>query len=34
VPHEAIKLPARQKRSYTRPPRSTMKMVPIRYEVV
>ena len=34
VPHDAIKLPPRQKRSYTRPPRSTMKMVPIRYEVV
>ena len=34
VPQEAIKLPPRQKRSYTRPPRSTMKMVPIRYEVV
>ena len=34
VPHEAIKLPPRQKRSYTRPPRSTMRMVPIRYEVV
>jgi len=34
VAHEAIKLPPRQKRSYTRPPRSTMKMVPIRYEVV
>ena len=34
VPQEAIKLPPRQKRNYTRPPRSTMKMVPIRYEVV
>jgi polyphosphate kinase 2 len=34
VPHEGFKLPARQKRKYNRPPRSTMKMVPIRYEVV
>ena len=34
VPHEEIKLPPRQKRNYTRPPRSTMTMVPIRYEVV
>ena len=34
VPSEAIKLPPRQKRSYKRPPRSTMKMVPTRYEVV
>jgi polyphosphate kinase 2 len=34
VPHEGFKLPVRQKRKYNRPPRSTMKMVPIRYEVV
>ncbi len=34
VPHDRFKLPARQKRKYNRPPRSTMKMVPIRYEVV
>ena len=34
VPHDEIKLPPRQKRNYTRPPRSTMTMVPIRYEVV
>ena len=34
VPHEDIKLPPRQKREYKRPPRSTMTMVPIRYEVV
>ena len=33
VPHEEIKLPPRQKRSYTRPPRSTQSMVPERYEV-
>jgi polyphosphate kinase 2 len=34
VPREKIKLPPRQKRKYTRPPRSTMTMVPTRYEVV
>ena len=35
VPHEkSLKLPARQKRNYSRPPKTTMKMVPIRYEVV
>src|SRR6195256_6256137 len=33
VPHEDIKLPARQKRSYTRPPKSSQHMVPINYEV-
>ncbi|TMD36296.1 MAG: polyphosphate kinase 2 [Chloroflexi bacterium] len=33
VPHEAIKLPARQKRSYVRPPKSSQRMVPVRYEV-
>jgi polyphosphate kinase 2 len=33
VPHEDIKLPARQKRSYTRPPRSSQRMVPAKYEV-
>jgi polyphosphate kinase 2 len=33
VPHEAIKLPPRQKRSYTRPPKSSQRMVPINYEV-
>jgi polyphosphate kinase 2 len=34
VPHRGIKLPPRQKRNYKRPPRSSQKMVPIRYEVV
>jgi len=34
VPHDDIKLPARQKRSYTRPPKSSQRMVPVRYEVV
>jgi polyphosphate kinase 2 len=35
VPQErAFKLPPRQKRKYNRPPKTTMKMVPIRYEVV
>jgi polyphosphate kinase 2 len=34
VPQTEIKLPARQKRKYRRPPRSTMTMVPDRYEVV
>jgi polyphosphate kinase 2 len=33
VPHEDIKLPPRQKRSYTRPPRSSQRMVPVKYEV-
>jgi polyphosphate kinase 2 len=34
VPHEKIKLPPRQKREYRRPPKSSQKMVPVRYEVV
>lgn len=34
VPHDNIKLPARQKRNYTRPPKSSQHMVPARYEVV
>ena len=34
VPQTEIKLPRRQKRKYTRPPRSTMTMVPTKYEVV
>jgi hypothetical protein len=34
VPQTEIKLPRRQKRKYIRPPRSTMTMVPTRYEVV
>ena len=33
VPHDGIKLPPRQKRSYTRPPRSTMSMVPVKFDV-
>ncbi len=33
VPHEDIKLPARQKRSYNRPPKSSQRMVPITFEV-
>jgi polyphosphate kinase len=33
VPHEEIKLPPRQKRSYNRPPKSSQRMVPITYEV-
>jgi hypothetical protein len=33
VPHEDIKLPGRQKRSYTRPPKSSQRMVPVTYEV-
>jgi polyphosphate kinase 2 len=33
VPQTDIKLPARQKRKYVRPPRSSMHMVPVRYEV-
>jgi polyphosphate kinase 2 len=34
VPQTEIKLPRRQVRKYTRPPRSSMTMVPTRYEVV
>ena len=34
VPHDNIKLPARQKRNYTRPPKSSQHMVPVKYEVV
>ena len=34
VPQTKIKLPGRQKRKYRRPPRSSMTMVPTRYEVV
>ena len=34
VPHDNIKLPARQRRNYSRPPKSSQHMVPIRYEVV
>jgi hypothetical protein len=35
VPQDGeLKLPARQKRNYTRPPRTSMRMVPVRYEVV
>ncbi len=34
VPHEQIKLPPRQKRSYNRPPKSSQRMVPMTYEVV
>ena len=33
VPHDDIKLPPRQKRGYTRPPKSSQRMVPVRYEV-
>jgi polyphosphate kinase 2 len=33
VPHEDIKLPKRQKRGYTRPPKSSQRMVPMKYEV-
>ena len=33
VPHENIKLPARQKRRYNRPPKSSQRMVPVKYEV-
>jgi polyphosphate kinase 2 len=33
VPHRGIKLPPRQKRTSKRPPRSSQRMVPIRYEV-
>ncbi len=34
VPREGLKLPARQKRKYNRPPKTSMRMVPVRYEVV
>ena len=33
VPHKAIKLPPRQKRKYNRPPKSSQRFVPIKYEV-
>jgi polyphosphate kinase 2 len=33
VPREEIKLPPRQKRSYNRPPKSSQRMVPMKYEV-
>jgi polyphosphate kinase 2 len=33
VPHDDIKLPRRQRRKYTRPPRSLQHMVPSRFEV-
>jgi polyphosphate kinase 2 len=33
VPHEDIKLPPRQKRKYSRPPKSSQRLVPVRYEV-
>src|SRR5438270_5067112 len=33
VPQTDIKLPPRQKRKYVRPPRSSMHMVPVKYEV-
>jgi polyphosphate kinase 2 len=33
VPREDIKLPPRQKRSYNRPPKSSQRMVPMKYEV-
>ncbi len=33
VPRENIKLPPRQKRSYSRPPKSSQRMVPLKYEV-
>jgi polyphosphate kinase len=33
VPHDDIKLPPRQKRGYTRPPKSSQRMVPIKFEV-
>jgi polyphosphate kinase len=34
VPHDNIKLPARQRRNYTRPPKNSQHMVPVRYEVI
>ena len=33
VPHDDIKLPARQKRSYVRPPKSSQRMVPTKFHV-
>jgi len=33
VPREEIKLPPRQKRNYSRPPKSSQRMVPMKYEV-
>ena len=33
VPQTDIKLPPRQKRSYVRPPKSSQRMVPVKYEV-
>ena len=33
VPHDDIKLPPRQKRGYNRPPKSSQRMVPLKYEV-
>jgi polyphosphate kinase 2 len=33
VPKKKIKLPKRQKRNYNRPPKSSQRMVPIKYEV-
>jgi hypothetical protein len=33
VPHEDIKLPARQKRKYVRPPKASQRFVPANYEV-
>src|SRR5690348_9938203 len=33
VPHDDIKLPPRQKRNYNRPPKSSQRMVPLKYEV-
>src|SRR3984893_18140843 len=32
IPHEDIRLPRRQKRSYTRPPKSSQRFVPMKYE--
>jgi polyphosphate kinase 2 len=33
VPHDDVKLPPRQKRAYNRPPKSSQRMVPTKYEV-
>jgi len=33
VPHDDIRLPARQKRGYARPPKSSQRMVPLKYDV-
>jgi len=33
VPHDDISLPARQKRGYARPPKSSQRMVPLKYDV-